>query len=110
MAHDKRAHVGINRTHHYLRTFTFLPDMKKRISTYINACFSCRSTEPDRHPPIGDLHPIDTPRVPLSVLYLDFVVSVPVSSNGHDSILLITCKTSKFVRYIFGKTTYTTED
>ena len=111
MAHDNRAHPGIQWTYDYLRSFTFFPNMKAFVTNYIkNACPQCALAKPDTNLPYGDLQPIDTPIIPLNVLCLDFIVGLPVSKDGNDAVLLITDKTSKFHKSIIGKTTFVTED
>jgi hypothetical protein len=47
---------------------------------------------------------------PLSVLCFDFVDGFPISKEGHDKVLTITCKTTKYVRFLVGKETWTAED
>ncbi|KAK6206175.1 hypothetical protein QIS74_13594 [Colletotrichum tabaci] len=46
------------------------------------------------------MEPIDILKVPLLTICLDFLVSLPMSKQGHDSLLLLTDKTAKFIRAI----------
>lgn len=110
MAHNERAHVGVNRVYHFLRDLVFFYGMRKTIQEHCAACAVCGLNNPPRHAPFGDLQPLETPQIPLSVLCLDFIVGLPPSRRGNDAILLIVCKTSKFVFALAGKVTYTTED
>lgn len=110
LAHDDRAHVGIHRTLRFLRDLVFFPQMARQVAEHISDCATCGARGNSRQQPFGDLHPIDTPIIPLSVLCLDFIVGLPPSVEGHDAILLITCKTSKFIRGLIGRTDYTAED
>lgn len=108
-AHDARAHVGVNRTYAYLRSIAFFPRMKEFVTEYIKACLSCRLGQPRRSKPYGDLSPLPCPDQPLSVLSLDFVVGLPMSPEGNDCALLVTCLLAKFVKTLIGKTTDTAE-
>ncbi|KAJ8122730.1 hypothetical protein ONZ43_g1146 [Nemania bipapillata] len=111
MAHDRRAHQGIQRTYQFLRSFTFFQNMKAFVTDYIrNACPECSGAKNVDNKSYGDLQPIETPLIPISILCMDFIVGLPVSKEGNDAILLIVDKTSKFVKTLVGKTTHTTED
>lgn len=110
MAHDERAHVGENRVYYFLRDIVFFHHMRKSIHSHISACAVCGLNRQPRKPPYGDLKPIHTPEVPITALCMDFIVGLPESRQGHDTILLITDKTSKFMIAIPGKASYTTED
>jgi hypothetical protein len=52
----------------------------------------------------------DSIPIPLSVLCFDFVDGFPISKEGHNKVLTITCKTTKYVRFLVGKETWTAED
>lgn len=108
-AHDNRAHVGAKRAYCFLRKTCFFWKMRLSLASYVSACPECRKAKPKRAPPYGDLTPIDVPRVPLSTLCLDFMVALPTSIQGHDAVLFITDKTSKFVRALVGGTDWTAE-
>lgn len=110
LAHDDRAHVGKNRTLRFLRDVAFFPRMGAQVHDHVTECATCGARGPTRRLPFGDLQPIETPVIPLSVLCLDFIVGLPRSTEGHDCILLITCKTSKFIRGLIGGTEYDAED
>jgi hypothetical protein len=77
---------------------------------YVALCPTCASAKPSRRLPWGALQPIQNPRIPLSTLSIDFITGLPLSHNGNNACLSITCKTSKFVRLIPGKETYTAVD
>ena len=111
MAHDNRAHTGVQRTYQFLRSIAYFPNMKSTVHDYIrHSCPQCNAAKPDTRTPYGDLTPIDTPMIPISVLCLDFIVGLPVSINGNDAALAIVDKTSKFMKTIIGKQTHTAKD
>lgn len=110
IAHDNRAHVGINRIHHFLKNIIFAMNLRKRVEEYYKTCDTCAKTQLFRRPPFGDLQPLDSPVIPLTVLCLDFVVGLPMSINGNNCIFVIICKTFKFILIIVGKLNFTTED
>lgn len=54
----------------------------------------------------GSLIPIDRPGVPFHTVAMDFIVSLPVTTSGMDSLLTVTDKFSKRVLLLPGKTTF----
>jgi hypothetical protein len=48
--------------------------------------------------------------MPLSMLCLDFAEGLPLTTQGNDKILFITCKATKYIKYLIGKETFTAED
>jgi hypothetical protein len=109
MAHDSITHIGVERVFQVLRQHVFFPRMKKEILKYASHYLVCSQAKPSRIRPWGSLQPIEYPKIPLSVLCLDFVDGLPISKNGNDKALLITDKCSKFIRYLIGKKTNSAE-
>jgi hypothetical protein len=109
-AHDERTHLGVTKTHGYLRSIVFFPDMYRQIKAYIDQCPHCRAAKADKQKPFGDLQPIVCSPIPLSVVCMDFVVGLPTSKQDHDACLVMVCKASKFVRVIIGKETFSAAD
>ena len=50
--------------------------------------------------------PIDRLAIPFHIVAIDFIIALPVSIEGYDSLLTITCKFSKRVLLILGITTW----
>jgi hypothetical protein len=63
-----------------------------------------------RHKPYGQLKPITTPVRPYHTVSGDFIVSLPLTATGMDAALTLTCKFSKRVKIIPGKTTWSAVD
>lgn len=51
-------------------------------------------------PPYGSLQPIQSPPVPFFTLTLDFVLALPLSVEGYNALMLVTCKFSKTSSYL----------
>jgi hypothetical protein len=47
---------------------------------------------------------------PLTTLCVDFVTGLPVLTKGNNALLTLTDKTTKFVKILVGKASYTAED
>lgn len=110
IAHDDHAHVSATRTHQFLRDIIFFPHMRREVNNHIKSCPVCGIRRPSRQLPFSDLQPIETPQIPLSALCLNFIISLPYSTSGNDYILLIVCKTSKFIRGLVRRSNYTAKD
>ena len=63
-----------------------------------------------RHAPYGSLQPIQSPPVPFFTLTLDFILALPLSKEGFNALMSVTCKFSKRVTLIERKDTWTAED
>ena len=112
LAHDADGHFGISKTYSRLVSGFFAPRLLKQVKSYIRHCPRCAINKIVYDKPHGTLQPIRTPPEPLHTLTMDFVVGLPSTTCfGHgeelfDCILSITCKFSKVVRLVIGKTTY----
>ena len=53
---------------------------------------------------------IESPPVPFHTLAMDFILGLPLSKAGEDCIMTVTCKFSKLVTLLAGKTTYSAKD
>src|ERR1700722_13091269 len=110
MAHDNRSHVGIHRTYNYLRPQIFIHRLKRLVETYVNNCPICKLAKPSRQPPKGLMQPVLSPSRPLSVLCLDLITGLPLSTQGNDAVFTITDKFTKFVKTLTGREDWTAED
>ncbi|SMY25220.1 unnamed protein product [Zymoseptoria tritici ST99CH_1A5] len=106
-AHDIRHHAGIQRCLDRINATFYLKDCKRELEDYIAHCTPCRANQTLRHLPNGFLHPIDVPTLPMDVQCADWIVKLPPTNEGFDSLLTITCKKSKRVLLIASKGTWT---
>ena len=59
-----------------------------------------------RHSPYGSLQPIQSPKVPFHTITIDFILALPKTKGGFDCVMSVTCKYSKQITLIPGKTTW----
>ena len=109
-AHDEHAHGGVHRTHNLLMRSVFIPKMKMLINDYVTSCPACQLSKPSKQLPYGELKPIPFPSEPLAELSLDFIVGLPMTTNGSNAILTITDRFSKYVKTVPGKETLSAEE
>lgn len=99
--HDSPAvgHPGIARMLSSL-TRTFLwPSIRQDFITFCKSCDSCQRTKISTQPPAGHLVPLPIPDRPWSVIGIDLIVKLPLSSS-FDSILVITDHLTKGAHFI----------
>lgn len=81
--------------------------MKRKVEEYVTACPQYNVSKAARHLPYGQLQPITSPTMPLSVLSMDFITALPKAPRGNTILLAITDKYSRAARLIAGKDTDT---
>ena len=95
-------HQGVMRTHESMVNKFYFPRMKKIIERYVNTCVTCQRNKSHNLKPIGLLQPLEVPSEPWETISMDFVVRLPTTKNGFDSlvdkltkrILIRPCKTT----------------
>ena len=74
---------------------------------FIKECPECKIFQTRRHAPYGSLQPIDAPPTPFHTISIDFILALPLTADGLDCVLSVTCKLSKRITLIPGKNTWT---
>lgn len=101
-ANGNQAHRGYHRCNHDIHFSYWIKGLARRLADYIFFCPRYDTYQTKRHRPYGDLHPLPMPDVPFHNICLDFMVALPMSSNGHDTWLTMICKFSKHIGAIPG--------
>ena len=104
------AHPGFQQTYEKVSASFYIRGLSRAIRTYLQHCPECLVYQTRRHQPHGSMQPIDMPPVPFHTLILDFVLALPRSSEGIDTILSVTDKFSKRVTLISDKVAYINMD
>ena len=110
LAHDELGHPGYARTHERLTDGVYILNMPKRLHDFIRHCPHCQMNQTPRHRPYGALQPILAPGRPFHTLTIDFILALPLSHNGEDCLMSVTCKASKAITLIEGKSTWTAKE
>ena len=111
--HDE-THCGFYRTSKRFAAF-YWPSMAKDIAVYLAHCPACLVNKPARHRPYRKLSPIISPSEPFDMITLDLITDVPPcrregSANLFDTIMTVTDKFSKAVRFIPGRKDWSAVD
>lgn len=110
LAHDEMGHPGYARTHERLTQGLYIYNMATKLHEFIRHCPHCQLNQTPRHKPYGSLQPIYSPARPFHTLTIDFILALPQSYEGYDCVMSVTDKFSKAVTYIYGKTTWGSEE
>ena len=103
LAHDANAHAGVHRCFSRIADTLYIPRLSRKIRQYIEHCPSCQLTQTKRHRPYGELMPVTSPPQPFHTIAMDFILALP---GELDILLTVTCKYSRRVTLIPGKSTY----
>ncbi|KAI7936485.1 hypothetical protein MJO29_015788 [Puccinia striiformis f. sp. tritici] len=102
-------HVGLLKTlQNSTRSLTW-PGIRKDVIQYTKSCVSCQRAKHSNQRPPGLMIPLSVPEHPWSIIGVDFIVKLPISSS-FDSILVIVDHFSKAAHFIPACETWSTED
>jgi hypothetical protein len=107
-AHDLAysIHPGSTKMYHDLKSRYWWYGMKRAIAEYVALCDHCQRVKAECQRPAGLLQPLKIPKWKWEEISMDFIVGLPKTQNGYDSIWVIVDRLSKVVHFIPVKTTY----
>jgi hypothetical protein len=80
--------------------------MKKDVEDFIARCLVCQQVKIDHQRTPGELQPLPVPEWKWESVSMDFVVGLPRSRRGNDSIWVIVDRLTKTARFIPAKVTW----
>jgi hypothetical protein len=92
-----------------LRDRFWWKDMKSDIAAYVARCDICQRVKAEHKRPAGLLQPLDIPVWKWEDISMDFIVGLPRSQKGHDSIWVIVDRLTKVAHFILVKIAYTAD-
>ncbi|GBG89231.1 hypothetical protein CBR_g48939 [Chara braunii] len=100
--HDSRlaGHFGVNRTIAGLRQRFRWPDLITDVTRYCDSCEVCRRSKPRNRNPYGELRPMPIPREPGLSIVMDVTGPFPRNRLGHDGILTVVDRLSKYAHFL----------
>lgn len=84
--------------------------MKVDITNYVASSGVCQQVKAEHKRPAGLLQPLEVPQWPWYDISMDFVVALPRSPRGKDTIWVIVDRFSKSAHFIPIRTTHSTSD
>ncbi|XP_071939935.1 uncharacterized protein [Coffea arabica] len=92
-------HFGIAKTLMILQEHFFWPRMRSDVERHIERCVTCHQAKSKVHP-YGLYTPLPIPHEPWVDLSMDFVLGLPRTRKGHDSIYVVVDRFSKMAHFI----------
>jgi hypothetical protein len=107
-AHDSAysIHLGSTKMYHDLKSRYWWYGMKRVVAEYIAPCDNCQRVKVELQRPMGLLQPLKIPQWKWEEISMDFIVGLPTTQFGYDSIWVIVDRFSKVSHFIPVKTTY----
>jgi hypothetical protein len=99
-------HPGTTKMYLDLKTRYWWKGMKKEIAQYVARCDTCQRTKAEHQKPVGLLQPLPVPKWKWEEIGMDFVIGLPRTQKGNDSISVIIDRLTKVAHFIPVKTTF----
>ena len=93
-------HLGISKTYSQLSQRFYWKGMREYTRLYVETCPRCRASKAISQKPAGLLQPLEIPSRRWATISLDFIVGLPISDEGYDSILSVVDSLSKMAHFI----------
>ncbi|TKC13481.1 transposase family protein, partial [Robertmurraya kyonggiensis] len=108
-AHDSpySIHPGSTKMYQDLKEKYWWYGLKKDVATYVALCDVCQKVKAEHQRPAGLLQPLRVPEWKWEEIGMDFIVGLPRTRDGHDSIWVIVDRLTKSAHFIPVNTTYT---
>lgn len=100
----QEGHVGRDRTLHLVSSSYFWPSLRRDVERFVERCIVCQQSK--GHTTNAGLYlPLPVPTQPCTDITMDFVVGLPRTQRGFDSILVVVDRFSKMAHFIPCKKT-----
>jgi len=80
--------------------------MKREVAKYVSECDICKRVKVSHLRPAGPLQPLSIPSWKWEDISMDFIVGLPKTSKGYDSIWVIVDRLTKSAHFLPVKTIY----
>lgn len=97
-------HVGRDRSLQLAVTSYFWPTLRRDVERYVERCRICQQAK-GRASNAGLYLPLPIPTQPWTDLSMDFVLGLPRTQRGHDSIFVVVDRFSKMAHFVACKKT-----
>jgi hypothetical protein len=99
-------HPETNKMYQDLKKNFWWTRMKREIAKYVSECDTCHRIKADHLRPAGNLQPLSIPKWKWENICMDFIVGLPRTSRGYNSIWVIVNRLTKSTHFIPVATTY----
>jgi hypothetical protein len=92
-------HFGMKKTEDMLAAHFFWPKKRRDVEHYVSQCTTCNKAK-SRLNPHGIYMPLPVPSVPWEDIFMDFILGLPRTKRGRDSIFVVFDHFSKMAHFI----------
>ena len=107
-AHDTAysIHPGSTKMYYDLKERFWWPGMKRSVTEYVAICDTCQRVKAEHQRPAGLLQPLKIPEWKWEEITMDFIVGLPRTQQGYNSIWVVVDRLTKVAHFIPVNTTY----
>jgi hypothetical protein len=107
-AHDSAysIHPGSTKMYQDLKQRYWWYGMKRDVAAHVALCYTCHRVKTEHQKPVGLLQPLKVPEWKWEDISMDFIVGLPRTLVGYDSIWVIVDRFTKVAHFIPIKTTH----
>ncbi|GJU17860.1 putative reverse transcriptase domain-containing protein [Tanacetum coccineum] len=102
-------HPGADKIYHDLRDMYWWPGMKRDFATYVSKCLTCSKVKAKHQRPSGLLQQPEIPEWKWDNITMDFIVKLPRSKSGHDTIWVVVDRLTKSAYFLVTREHYSME-
>ncbi|GJP39741.1 hypothetical protein CLOM_g24084, partial [Closterium sp. NIES-68] len=89
-------HYGSNKTLNGIAKHYYWPHMADVVQKFVTSCTTCQRMKSSKQKKVGLLQSLPVSEQPWQVVSLDFITGLPTTTSGHDAILVVIDKFSKW--------------
>ncbi|WVZ70557.1 LOW QUALITY PROTEIN: hypothetical protein U9M48_019216 [Paspalum notatum var. saurae] len=111
-AHDTAysIHPGSTKMYHDLKEWFWWYGMKRAVAEYVAVCDTCQRVKAEHQRPAGLLQPLKIPEWKWEEISMDFIVGLPKTQKGYNSIWVVVDRLTKVAHFIPVNTTYSVQE
>lgn len=99
-------HPGAMNMYQDLNKMFWWPGMKKEVSEFVYACLTCQTSKIEHQKPLGLMQPLNIPKCIWDSISMDFVIGLPKTSKGCNSIWVIMDRLTKSTHFVSMRINY----
>ncbi|GJW88110.1 putative reverse transcriptase domain-containing protein [Tanacetum coccineum] len=102
-------HPGFGKMYQDMKKLYWWPNIKADIATYVSKCLTCAKVKAEHQIPSGLLVQPEIPQWKQDNITIDFIIKLPKSSQGYDTIWVIVERLTKSVIFVPMRETHLME-
>ena len=99
-------HPGSTKMYRDVRQRFWWPKMKRDIAQWVSSCLTCQRVKAEHQRPSGLLQPLPIPEWKWENITMDFIVALPTTTRGHNTIWVIVDRLTKSAHFLPIKETF----